>query len=60
MRIFRNVKLFQNVYIFFFTMALPAHSGTWPLIQFRNYFSQTIGLLGRVISPSQGLYLNTE
>jgi hypothetical protein len=26
---------------------------------FRNHFSQTIGLLGRVISPSQGRYLNT-
>jgi hypothetical protein len=23
-------------------------------------FSQTVGLLGRVISPSQGRYLNTE
>jgi hypothetical protein len=29
------------------------------LIQFRNYFSQTAGLLGRGISPSQGRYLNT-
>jgi hypothetical protein len=36
---------------FFFSMALPAHSGPWPLIQFRNHFSQTTGLLGRVISP---------
>jgi hypothetical protein len=43
----------------FFSMALPAHSGPWPLIQFRNHFSQTVGLLGRVISPSQGRYLNT-
>jgi hypothetical protein len=24
------------------------------------FFTQTVGLLGRVISPSQGLYLNTE
>jgi hypothetical protein len=23
-------------------MALPAHSGPWPLIQFRNHFSQTV------------------
>jgi hypothetical protein len=29
------------------------------LIQFRNHFSQTVGLFGRVISPSQGRYLNT-
>jgi hypothetical protein len=43
----------------FFSMALPAHSGPWPLIQFRNHFSQMVELLGRVISPSQGLYLNT-
>jgi hypothetical protein len=44
---------------FFFAMALPAHSGPRPLTQFRNHFSQTVGLLGRVISPSQGRYLNT-
>jgi hypothetical protein len=44
--------------LFFFPMALPAHSGPRPLIQFRNHFSQTVGLLGRVISPSQGRYLN--
>jgi hypothetical protein len=43
----------------FFSMALPAHSGPRPLIQFLNYFSQTVRPLGRVISPSQGLYLNT-
>jgi hypothetical protein len=29
-------------------MALPAHSRPKPLIQFRNRFSQTVGLLGRV------------
>jgi hypothetical protein len=40
---------------FFFSMALPTHSVSWPLIQFRNHFSQTVGLLGRVISSSQGL-----
>jgi hypothetical protein len=43
---------------FFFTLALPVHSGPRPLIQFRNHFSQTVGLLGRGISPSQGHYLN--
>jgi hypothetical protein len=41
-------------------MALPAHSGPWPLIQLCIHFSQTVTFLGRVISPSQGLYLNTE
>jgi hypothetical protein len=39
-------------------MALPAHSGPMPLIQFRNHFSQTVGLLGRVISPSECRHLN--
>jgi hypothetical protein len=40
-------------------MALPGHSRPRPLIQFRNHFSQTVGLLGRVISPSQGRYRHT-
>jgi hypothetical protein len=44
----------------FFSMALPVHSGPRLLIQFRNNFSQTLGLLGRVISPSQGLYLTQD
>jgi hypothetical protein len=44
--------------MFFFSMALPAHSGSRPLMQVRNDFSQTVGLLGRVISPSQGHYLH--
>jgi hypothetical protein len=44
----------------FFSTALPAHSGPWPLIQFRNHLSKTVGPLRRVISSSQGLYLNTR
>jgi hypothetical protein len=44
--------------LIFFSVALPTHSEPWPLIQFRNHFSQTVGLLGRVISSSQGRYLN--
>jgi hypothetical protein len=40
-------------------MALLARSGPRPLIQFRNHFSQTVGPLGRVISPSLGRHLNT-
>jgi hypothetical protein len=32
-------------------MALPAHSGPRPLIQFRNHFSQTVRLLGRSDQP---------
>jgi hypothetical protein len=30
-------------------MALPAHSGPRPFIQFRNHFSQTVGLLVDII-----------
>jgi hypothetical protein len=40
-------------------MALPAHSESRPIIKFRNQFLQTVELLGRVIIPSQGRYLNT-
>jgi hypothetical protein len=42
------------------SMALQAHSGPWPFIQFRNHFSQMIGLLGQEISWSPDLYLNAE
>jgi hypothetical protein len=41
------------------TMALQLFAGPWPLLQFRNLFTQTVGLLGRVISPLQGRYLHT-
>jgi hypothetical protein len=44
---------------FFFLLALSAHSGPRPLTQFRNHFSWMVGLIERVISPSQGRYLNT-
>jgi hypothetical protein len=40
-------------------MVLPSRSGPWPHIQIRNHFSQTVWLLGQVISSSQGRYLNT-
>jgi hypothetical protein len=41
------------------SMALEPFVGPWPLLQFRNLFTQPVGLLGRVIGPSQGRYLNT-
>jgi hypothetical protein len=44
----------------YYSIALPAHSGPRPFIQFCNHISQTVGLLGRVISPPQSRYLNTE
>jgi hypothetical protein len=42
------------------SMPLQPFVGPWPL-QFRNlfFFTQSVGLLGQVISPSQGLYLHT-
>jgi hypothetical protein len=49
----------NSAVIIIISMALPAHSGPWSLNQSRNHFSQTVGLLGRVISPSQGRYLHT-
>jgi hypothetical protein len=45
--------------VLLFSMTLPAHSAPWPFIRFRNPFSQTVELLGLVISSSQGLYINT-
>jgi hypothetical protein len=40
------------------TMAISAHSWPWPLIRFRNHFSQTSELIERVFSQSQGRYLS--
>jgi hypothetical protein len=56
-----RIKLgFRLTQVLFFSMLLPAHSGPWPLTQFRNIFSQKVELLRRVISLSQGHYLNTR
>jgi hypothetical protein len=40
------------------SMALQPFLGTSYLLQFHNLFTQTIGLFGRGISPSQGLCLH--
>jgi hypothetical protein len=43
-------------------MALQPFVGPWSLLQFHNlyfFFTQTVGLLGQVLSPPQGLYLYT-
>jgi hypothetical protein len=40
------------------SVALQPFVGPWPP-QLRNIFTQMVGLLRRVISPSQGRYLNT-
>jgi hypothetical protein len=39
-------------------MAFQPFDGPW-LLQFRSFLVQLVGLLGRVISPSQDRYLNT-
>jgi hypothetical protein len=40
-------------------MALQPFVGPWPLLHFLDLLTQTVGLLGRGISPSQGLCLYT-
>jgi hypothetical protein len=44
----------------FFFLWLYSPCGPWPLFQFRNPHTQSVGLFGRGISPSQGRYLPTE
>jgi hypothetical protein len=50
----------RGAQIFFFQWLFQPIQGPGLLIQFRNNFSQTVGLLGRAISSSQGLYPHTE
>jgi hypothetical protein len=47
------------IIIIFFCHCLCSPLGPWPLIFSFMIILQTVGLLGRVISSSQGLYLNT-
>jgi hypothetical protein len=55
-----NCKCSIYIFLSFSSIALPAHSGPRPLIQFRSHFSLTVRLLSRVTSSSQGRYLNTR
>jgi hypothetical protein len=52
-------KYVPNIVIFIQQWLYRPFVGPWPLIQFCNHFSQTVGLLARVTSPSQGRYLST-
>jgi hypothetical protein len=52
------VEINANSFIYS-TMALQLFVGSRPRLQFRNFFTQTVGILGRVISPSQGRYLHS-
>jgi hypothetical protein len=45
-----QVILVLSDYGLIFSMSLPVNLGPWHLIQFHNHFSQTVGLLERVIS----------
>jgi hypothetical protein len=47
---------YYSISLFFHWLYSPC--GPWPLFSFLIN-SHLVGLLGRVISPSQGLYLNT-
>jgi hypothetical protein len=52
-------RIYIYIYIYIYSHWLYSPLGPWPLIfQFHDHL-QTVGLLGRVISSSQGLYLNT-
>jgi hypothetical protein len=40
-------------------MALQPFAGPWPLFKFLNPYKQSVGLVGRGMSASQGRYLHT-
>jgi hypothetical protein len=46
--------------IIYLSTALQPFVGSWPCFQFLDLFTQSVGLLGRGIGPSQGHYLHTE
>jgi hypothetical protein len=54
------IGLLYNSWLHFFhsSMALQPFVGPWPLLHFHKHFTQSVGLHGWVISPSQGLYLH--
>jgi hypothetical protein len=62
-----NGQSFVGIYAVYRYLFMPAHSfnlhpfvGPWPFFSKIIIFTQTIGLLGRVISPSQIRYLYRE
>jgi hypothetical protein len=50
----------QQYYLPIYLWLYSRFVGSWPLFQFLDLFAQSVGLLGRRISPSQGRYLHTE
>jgi hypothetical protein len=53
----RILSIYVSIYLF---MDLQPFVEPWPLLQFLNLFTQSVGILGQGIRPSQGRYLNTE
>jgi hypothetical protein len=55
------IRVLQKVVIIriALTTALQPFFGPRPLFQFLDFFTQSVGLLGRGISPSQHRYLHT-
>jgi hypothetical protein len=49
--------VYLSIYL---SMALQPFVGPWPLFQFLDLFTQSVRLLGRESSPSQGRYLHIE
>jgi hypothetical protein len=54
-----DIPEYENVDIGIPCVCVCVRARAWPLIQFRDLSTQTVGLLGWAISPSQGLYLYT-
>jgi polyferredoxin len=54
----RNPASYAN--LIYLSVALQLFVLPWPLFQFLNLFTPSVGLLGRGIRPSQGRYLHTE
>jgi hypothetical protein len=48
------------IIIIIIIMAVQPFVGPWPLFSVSWSYTQSVGLLGRGISPSQGRYLHTE
>jgi hypothetical protein len=52
----RRRTIYLSIYL---SMALQPFIGASPIFQFLDLFTESVGLLGWGISPSQGRYLHT-
>jgi hypothetical protein len=55
-----TVWMYVCMYVCMYVWLYSNSLGPWPLFQFLDLFTQSVGLLGRGISSSQGRYLHTE